>query len=153
MDNNGSLGVPHETRGITSPFEYGLHHTQITMPEGEEATARGFYVDVLGMTEVAKPPVLAQRGGLWVRAERIEIHLGVQTPFVPATKAHPGILVADLDGLATHLQGHGLAPRHDDNFTGFRRFYVDDPFGNRLEFLSPTGRYTGPDHDWSDVTR
>lgn|GEM_PF-5402133 len=46
----------------------GLHHAQLAMPHGEEARAREFFVGVLGMTEIAKPPVLAQRGGAWFRA-------------------------------------------------------------------------------------
>src|SRR6185312_2109197 len=52
---------------VTTVFE-GLHHAQLTMPPGEEDTARGFFVGVLGMAEIAKPPVLAARGGAWFRA-------------------------------------------------------------------------------------
>lgn len=142
----------YDTPGATSPWGFGLHHTQLAMPAGAEDVARAFWVDLLGMVEVAKPPALAARGGLWVRAERIEIHLGVEDPFVPARKAHPGILVGDLDGLAAHLSDRGIEPRWDEAFPWFRRFYVDDPFGNRLEFLSPREGYVGPDHDWSSVT-
>lgn len=41
----------------------GLHHMQLTMPRGEEDAARRFFVGVLGMAEIDKPPVLAARGG------------------------------------------------------------------------------------------
>ena len=34
----------------------GLHHVQLAMPRGQEASAREFYAGVLGMTEVPKPP-------------------------------------------------------------------------------------------------
>jgi hypothetical protein len=60
----------------------------------------------------------------------------VEDDFRPARKAHPGILVEDLDGLAAHLHAHGVYLRPDTNFPGYRRFYLDDCFGNRLEFLS-----------------
>jgi catechol 2,3-dioxygenase-like lactoylglutathione lyase family enzyme len=40
-----------------------VHHVQLAMPRGQEAAARAFFVDVLGMTEVDKPPALAARGG------------------------------------------------------------------------------------------
>jgi catechol 2,3-dioxygenase-like lactoylglutathione lyase family enzyme len=82
----------------------GLHHVRLAIPPGTEDKARSFYVDVLGMTEVQKPPVLAARGGLWIRADKLEIHLGVEADFRPARKAHPGILVTDLDALATRLR-------------------------------------------------
>lgn len=77
-------GQAHMCAGISTPFALGLHHTQITLPEGGEETARAFYVGVLGMVEIQKPPVLAARGGIWVRSERMEIHLGVEMPFRPA---------------------------------------------------------------------
>ncbi|WP_335985553.1 VOC family protein [Glycomyces sp. MUSA5-2] len=118
-------------------FGYGLHHVQLAIrPESEDA-ARAFYVEVLGMTEVPKPPDLAKRGGLWLRTDALEIHLGVEPDLVPSKKAHPGILVADLDGLAAALEAAGHVVEWDGLFIGFRRFYAHDPFGNRLEFLSP----------------
>jgi catechol 2,3-dioxygenase-like lactoylglutathione lyase family enzyme len=103
-------------------------------PEDE---CRRFYVETLGVTEVRKPPELAARGGVWVRAGRLEIHLGVEEDFRPARKAHPSILVADLDALADRLTAHGVELTWDDNFPGFRRFYAFDCQGNRLEFMTP----------------
>lgn len=74
------------------------------------------------MTELVKPPALAGRGGLWVRSDRLEIHLGVEEDFRPARKAHPGILVADLDALAGRLAVYGIAVTWDEGFPGHRRF-------------------------------
>lgn len=129
--------VPYDTAEAVSPFVFGLHHVQIAMPPGAEEEGRGFYIGVLGMTELRKPPVLAARGGIWLRADNLEIHLGVEAGFRPARKAHPGILVGDLDGLAARLAGQGAAVDWDDTFPGFRRFYTFDTWGNRLEFISP----------------
>ena len=120
-----------------TPFGLGLHHVQLAIPAGTEDDCRAFYVDILGFTEVRKPPVLAARGGLWVRADNLEIHLGVEEDFRAAKKSHPGILVTDVEAFARHLEGHGLAPEWDDAFPGMRRFYLRDNNGNRLEFLSP----------------
>ncbi|WP_337193510.1 VOC family protein [Actinomadura rayongensis] len=108
---------------------------QLAIPAGSEDACRAFYVGVLGMTEIEKPPVLAARGGLWVRAETLEIHLGVEDDFRPARKAHPGIHVGDLDGLARRLANNGVQVTWDDAFPGHRRFFAFDPVGNRLEFL------------------
>ena len=115
----------------------GLHHVQLAMPRGEEDRARAFYGGVLGLTEIDKPPVLAARGGAWFRGGGLELHLGVEDAFAPARKAHPGILTDDLDGVAARLEAAGIPPRRDGDFPGHRRFYADDPFGNRLEFLQP----------------
>ncbi|MEU6156432.1 adenosylcobinamide amidohydrolase [Actinosynnema sp. NPDC047251] len=127
------------TNRESGAFGLGLHHVQLAIPPGGEEPARAFYVGVLGMTEVPKPPVLAARGGVWVRADRLEIHLGVEDDFRPARKAHPGIAVADLDGLAARVAAAGVDVRWDGDFPGYRRCYVSDSFGNRLEFLSPDG--------------
>ena len=113
----------------------GLHHVQLAAPPGMEPEMREFYAGTLGLTEVPKPAALAARGGVWFRAPGIEIHIGVEDGFRPARKAHPGILVRDLDALADRLRAAGHQVRPDDLLPGHRRFYADDPAGNRLEFL------------------
>ncbi|WP_435056958.1 VOC family protein [Streptomyces sp. bgisy060] len=129
--------LPYGATGAVSPFGLGLHHVQLALPPGEEEVCRRFYVDVLGMTEIQKPPVLAARGGLWVRADSLEVHLGVEEDFRPSRKGHPGILVADIDGLAERLTALGVEVAWDDDFPGHRRFYAADCHENRLEFLCP----------------
>jgi catechol 2,3-dioxygenase-like lactoylglutathione lyase family enzyme len=121
---------------VTRVFE-GLHHAQLAMPRGQEAAARSFFVGVLGMAEIDKPPVLAARGGAWFRAGGLELHLGVEDEFQPARKAHPGILMTDLDDVVRRLREAGQDVTWDADFPGFRRIYAHDPFGNRLEFLEP----------------
>ena len=116
-----------------------LHHVQLAMPFGQEDAARAFYAAALGLTERPKPPVLAARGGCWFAAGGLELHLGVEPAFVPARKAHPALLVDGLDALAERLAGAGSPVTWDPDFPGHRRFYVDDPFGNRLEVLEPMG--------------
>jgi len=118
----------------------GIHHVQLAAPYGSEGLMRDFYVGTLGMVELSKPPVLAARGGVWFAASGIEIHIGVEDGFRPARKAHPGILVRDLGVMAERLRAAGHEIRPDDLLPGFRRFYVDDPVGNRLELLEPVGR-------------
>lgn len=116
---------------------YHLHHVQLAMPPGREQDARSFFGGVLGMEEVEKPPELAKRGGVWFRSGALELHLGVEEDFSPAKKAHPGIVTDELDAIAKRLAAAGVDVQSDDNFPGYRRFYVHDCFGNRLEFLQP----------------
>jgi catechol 2,3-dioxygenase-like lactoylglutathione lyase family enzyme len=113
----------------------GLHHTQLAIPPGAEDRIRAFYGGVLAMTEVAKPPVLAARGGCWFRSGALELHFGVEEEFTAARKAHPGLLVSGLETLARQLEAAGVEVQWDDTFPGYRRFYAADPVGNRLEFL------------------
>ena len=115
----------------------GLHHVQLACPPGSEDVLRAFYVGVLGMTEEPKPPELAARGGAWFRSGALELHLGVEDEFRPARKAHPGVLVSDLPAYAERLAGQGVLVEWDDAFPGYRRCYVSDPHGNRLELMEP----------------
>jgi catechol 2,3-dioxygenase-like lactoylglutathione lyase family enzyme len=114
-----------------------LHHVQLLIPPGGEAASRAFYSGVLEMAEIVKPPALAARGGCWFRAGGWEIHLAPAPGFNPAAKAHPGVLVEDLDGLAAILEAAGRPVEWDPHFPGHRRLYSADPHGNRLEFLEP----------------
>jgi catechol 2,3-dioxygenase-like lactoylglutathione lyase family enzyme len=116
---------------------FRLDHVQLAIPRGAEDECRRFYVGVLGLREIEKPPGLAARGGLWVGSDDIQIHLGVEEDFRPAQKAHPGILVTDLAALAARLADHDVPVTWDDALSGYRRFYTVDAVGNRLEFLSP----------------
>jgi catechol 2,3-dioxygenase-like lactoylglutathione lyase family enzyme len=114
-----------------------IHHVQIACPAGSEDALRAFYRGVLGLTEIEKPPVLARRGGCWFRGHGIELHLGVEADFRPARKAHPGLLVQGIGGWAARLEAAGYPVLFDGDFPGMRRFYSEDPHGNRLEFLEP----------------
>jgi catechol 2,3-dioxygenase-like lactoylglutathione lyase family enzyme len=114
-----------------------IDHVQLAMPAGCENAACGFYGDLLGLTELAKPANLARRGGVWFLAGSRQLHLGVEAEFRPAKKAHPAFLVRDLTGLRQRLVEKGYAPQDDEPLAGYDRFYVSDPFGNRLEFLEP----------------
>lgn len=115
----------------------GLHHVQLAMPPGEEAAATEFYEGLVGIPRVAKPSHLEARGGCWFESENVRIHLGVESDFRPARKAHPALLVDDIDSLRNRLTDAGVSIVDDEPLPGFDRFYVCDPFGNRIEFLSP----------------
>jgi catechol 2,3-dioxygenase-like lactoylglutathione lyase family enzyme len=115
----------------------GLHHVQLAAPAGSEPALRRFYGGVLGMAEIPKPAGLAARGGVWFRSRKAEVRLGVDVDFRPARKAHPALLVDDLDATVTRLPEAGHNVRPDELLTGYRRCYLDDPCGNRLELLTP----------------
>ena len=113
----------------------GVDHVQLAMPRSREADARDFYQRLLGLEERPKPPVLAARGGCWFSNDQVALHLGVEDDFRAARKAHPALLVQDLDGLCRSLTSAGHDVRFDDEMPDVRRCYVDDPFGNRIELI------------------
>lgn len=112
-----------------------IDHIQIAAPEGCEGAARDFYGSLLGMEEIEKPPVLRARGGCWFQCGAQQLHIGVERNFRPARKAHPAFAVRHLDALRRALSDRGVAVIDDDNLPGARRFYAEDPWGNRLEFV------------------
>ena len=116
---------------------------QVAAPPGAEGEARRFYADILGLEEIPKPAGMADSGGAWFRLGAQELHVGVADPFLAATKAHPGLAVRDnatLDALAERLTGAGAPVRWDDRYEGVRRFYTEDPWGNRIELCVPAVR-------------
>jgi len=114
---------------------YAIEHVQLAMPEGEEAKARSFYGEVLGIGEVPKPPHLAERGGVWFEDGDLKIHLGVEKDFRPAKKAHPALLVKGLNELVEKCRAAGYEVVSDEPLTGYYRVYASDPFGNRIELM------------------
>ncbi|MCY0889115.1 MAG: VOC family protein [Alicyclobacillaceae bacterium] len=114
---------------------YGVDHVQLAAPAACEDEARHFFVDVLCMEEIEKPETLKQNGGVWFRCGGHQIHIGIDKNFIPAKKAHPAIHVQNLTALKVRILSHGISVTEDELLPGAERFYVDDPFGNRLEFL------------------
>jgi catechol 2,3-dioxygenase-like lactoylglutathione lyase family enzyme len=113
-----------------------LDHVQVAMPAKREAEARGFYSGLLGLEELGKPVTPASRDGAWFALpDGRQLHLGVEEPFRASRKAHPAFVVGSLDELARRLEEAGHLVRWDDGLASRRRFYGEDPFGNRLEFM------------------
>ena len=117
----------------------GYDHVQLAMPAGGEARARAFYGGVLGLDEDPKPPELAARGGVWFSTGTTHLHLGVEAEFRPARKAHPALLVRGLDPYLERANAAGCRIVDDDPLPGYRRVFLDDPFGNRLELMEKLG--------------
>ena len=99
----------------------------------DEHLIRGAIAALLGLEEVPKPEPIRPRGGVWFRAGDQELHLGVEDPFVPARKAHPGLVTDDLAAIRARLRDAGVECADDASIGGVDRLFVHDPFGNRLE--------------------
>ncbi len=119
---------------------YAIDHVQLAIPPNSEDLARIFYGEILGLREKPKPEHLAKRGGVWFEQGDLKLHLGVDGNFCPATKAHPGLLVEDLDELISRCEASGNKIVVGEGMESYRQVYVIDPFGNRLELLEFIGK-------------
>ena len=116
-----------------------IHHVQITIPKGQEAAARAFYCDVMGLEEISKPQTLAARGGLWLVVGDRQLHIGVESGGDrSATKAHIAYQVGDITSWRERLQKAGVSILDSAPIPGFERFEFRDPFGNRVELIQPS---------------
>jgi catechol 2,3-dioxygenase-like lactoylglutathione lyase family enzyme len=117
-----------------SPLQ-AIDHVQIAIPVGGEVKAQPFYRDLLGLSEVAKPPNMVARGGAWYEAGHIKVHLGVEVDFRANDKAHVAFVVDDVAALAQRAKTAGFKVKHDNDLPGHIRAFLYDPFGNRIEIL------------------
>lgn len=136
---NPSQGRPPGSSAPVPAPGPALDHVQLAAPPGCEGAAREFYGELLGLRELEKPLRLRSGGGAWFELGGGQLHIGVQEPFVAASKAHAALRLADedtLQALATRLQAAGTEVTWDTRIPGVRRFYTSDPWGNRLELLA-----------------
>jgi catechol 2,3-dioxygenase-like lactoylglutathione lyase family enzyme len=113
----------------------GLDHVQLAMPPGRESEAEAFYAGFLGFVRIPKPEPMAGRGGCWFASGPVAVHLGVEADFRPARKAHPALVVRNLAGLAAAAAAQNIDLRPNPDQPDGAGYYVDDPFGNRIELI------------------
>ena len=110
-----------------------LHHAQVFYPPGEEATARRFYTEGLGLREIARPETLRDRAGIWFAAGTGHVHLSADGDLGLHPRRHFALRVDDLQQTADRLRGAGARFEKADPIPGWKRIYVFDPFGNKIE--------------------
>ena len=117
----------------------GLHHVQVNVPSGRADEVRRFYGEVLGLEEMPRPDSLsdAGRSGIWYRLGESEFHIFFNPD--PAleretSSRHPALLVDDVPALREQLEAAGRG-RSGRGVLGRERFFVRDPFGNRIELM------------------
>jgi catechol 2,3-dioxygenase-like lactoylglutathione lyase family enzyme len=113
----------------------GIDHIQLAAPKNCEADAREFWGQKMGLEELQKPANLQGRGGCWFAFGTQQIHIGVEENFSPAKKAHPAFVVKNLEAFRIHLEQQEIQTKEDAPIDGRNRFFIHDPFGNRVEFL------------------
>lgn len=117
-----------------------LHHIQITVPNDLEYESKDFYQNVLGLSEIPKPKNLKKNGGAWYQVGNLQLHLSLESagPETGQSKRHICYLVDNIEEAETRFHALGVEIIEDKQPTpGWRRFYLRDPGGNRIEITQP----------------
>ena len=127
-----------------------LQHISIEIEIGREDEARQFYGETLGLTEKCRPMGLKDRPLIWydVGDGEDEIHLiridrAAFGP--PRGQDHLCIEVDDIAAMRAQVTAAGVPIRETSVIDNRPRFFVDDPFGNRIELVQVTGPFTPVD--------
>jgi catechol 2,3-dioxygenase-like lactoylglutathione lyase family enzyme len=121
-----------------------LHHVNVVVPPGATSRVVDFYVDTLGLRQVAKPTddvaqSGAQSSGAWFDIDdRTQVHVserdGERHP-----QSHFGLVVDDFDSVLARLRDADAPWEDQPPIFGGRRGFTRDPEGNRVEILEPGG--------------
>ncbi len=113
-----------------------IHHVQITIPSDAVDQARQFYLQQLGLTEIAKPASLQHRGGFWMQLGDMQIHVGIEDTIDRYQyKGHIAYQVNDLEVWRSKIRSYDLEILESIAIEGYERFEFRDPFGNRIEII------------------
>jgi catechol 2,3-dioxygenase-like lactoylglutathione lyase family enzyme len=111
------------------------------MPAGEEATARHFYGTVMEMVEKVPPASIVDQGLIWFHAGDDEIHLFRDDDPAGNERQHFCLQVDDIDRYRAQFNAHGVEVEETVAVPNRPRFFVHDPFGNRIELTQVLGDY------------
>jgi len=110
-----------------------VDHVQLPMPLGGSGRARAFYEGLLGWREL-RDPLLNRPGTLRysLGGQRLDLSEGNFVRVAP--QAHLALAMGGLEPLMARLRA-ARWPIDVDTLAKGLRFYVEDPFGNRLELF------------------
>jgi len=117
-----------------------LHHVFHTVPSDRVRELRTFYSDVLGLPEIAKSTALGEMNVVWFAVGEDHLHFGIDDNW---DRGHPAHHIAlwfeDLRPVLARLQEAGYEIARLDDFPDYRyrRLYTNDPFGRRIEMVTP----------------
>lgn len=118
-----------------------IDHVQLTVTRAAEAETVRFYREVLALPEIPKPEPLRARGGAWFQLDGLQVHIGIEESAAnnEQSKRHLCLVTGDLAAAQRMFENAGATIIPDDQpVSGWRRFYVRDPGGNRMEIAQKT---------------
>ena len=122
----------------------GLDHVNLLIDAGDDALsrARAFYQELLGLVPLERPANTDSGSpGVWYQCGVQQLHLTIEKDASVVnrnSRRHPAFRVASLAALRQRLESAGIEIIAGNRFPGQERFFVRDPWGNRLEFVERT---------------
>ncbi|MFD1631476.1 VOC family protein [Pseudopedobacter beijingensis] len=108
-----------------------LHHILLTVPVGKIQEARDFYANAVGLQEIeGQHP----NGAIWFQMGDVELHL-LEEDKGGLYSNHPAFEIKGLSAIREHFLTKGLELSYPPKIEGRERFFIRDPFGNRVEFI------------------
>lgn len=109
----------------------GIHHCEILVTDIDAALK--FYTEVIGLEEIHNPSGFSQNK--WLKLGNQELHIVFHPVSDANEERHFAILVKDLESARTNLENRGAKIKTASLIPGIDRFFIFDPFGNRIEFV------------------
>src|SRR5437764_274666 len=107
----------------------GVNHVQVNVSPEQLPAARDFYLNFLGLKQIARPSVF-KSDGFWCHAGDFEMHIGVEQGANRfATRAHVAYEVSDIAHWRKKIADAGYEMVAQPVITGYDRFHFRDPFG------------------------
>jgi catechol 2,3-dioxygenase-like lactoylglutathione lyase family enzyme len=122
----------------------GLDHVNLLIDSGDDALARArtFYQELLGLDPLERPANTdSGNPGAWYQCGGQQLHRTTEKGASVVnrnSRRHPAFRVASVAALRARLESAGIEIIAGNRFPGQERFFVRDPWGNRLEFVERT---------------
>jgi hypothetical protein len=116
-----------------------IQHVSIPYSPGQQTTARSFYGDLFGLTEIPVPTTLSDYPIIWYRLGDTELHLYSEEPRDDASGRHFCFAldsVAEMETLRQRLSNGGVAVNDAIEIPSRPRYFCRDPFNNLIEFTT-----------------
>lgn len=124
-----------------------IQHVSIPMPAGGNAQARAFYGDQLGLEEKNVPDSLDANMLVWFRLGDDELHVFTEEGESKSPGQHLCIQVDDLRAWRKTLSDKGVNIEETERIVNRPRFFIKDPFENRIEITQVLADYNDPPVD------
>ena len=121
----------------------GLDHVNLLIDEAPDWRERAdaFYAELLGLRAIERPRNTDSGSpGAWYQCGAQQLHLTTAPGASSqnrASRRHPAFRVVDADAMRARLGRAGVEIIAGNAFPGQKRFFVLDPWGNRIEVLAP----------------
>jgi catechol-2,3-dioxygenase len=113
------------------------HLDHLTIEVHQIKVAMRFYTEILGFDEIETPIEVKSKGVRWLRFPGNQALHIIEVPDMnKPSSAHMAFYVEDIESWEKHLARHQIE-MHPPKFDIYqaRRFFIQDPSGNRIEFL------------------